>query len=179
MNGGLPLPGSRLSGAELEAFLAGPWNAKVGCLTDTGAPYVVPAWYEWDERDFWLIARARSIWAQYLQRDPRVCLCIDEEASPHRRVQVLGQAEIVETPNVGGRWVPIAERMANRYLGPDGGPRYLVPTLDRPRWLIRVRPEQLTTWSGGEWHPRYVHHDRADELSRPDAPVEGRAGEDR
>jgi PPOX class probable F420-dependent enzyme len=142
---------------ELRDFLARPLNAKVGCLTEDGAPYVVPAWYEWDGEAFWLVPRARSAWARYLQRDPRVCLCIDEEAPPHRRVQVLGRAEIVEQPNVGGRWVPIAERMAARYLGPDGGPRYLVPTLDRPRWLIRVHPEKLTTWAGGGWHRRYLN----------------------
>ena len=100
--------------------------------------------------------RARSAWARYLQRDGRVCLCIDQEASPHRRVQVHGRAEIVEEPNVGGRWVPVAERMAARYLGPVNGPRYLAPTLDRPRWLIRVRPAKVTTWAGGEWHPRYL-----------------------
>jgi PPOX class probable F420-dependent enzyme len=142
--------------AELREFLAGPWNAKVACLADDGAPYVVPAWYEWDGQDFWLVPRARSVWARYLQRDGRVCLCIDQEALPHRRVQVQGRAQVVEEPNVGGRWVPIAERMATRYLGPDGGPRYLVPTLDRPRWLIRVRPERIVTWAGGAWHPRYL-----------------------
>jgi PPOX class probable F420-dependent enzyme len=142
---------------ELRAFLAQPLNAKVGCLTEDGAPYVVPAWYEWDGEAFWLVPRARSAWARHLQRDPRICLCIDEEAPPHRRVQVLGRAEVVEQPNVGGRWVPIAERMAARYLGPVDGPRYLVPTLDRPRWLIRVHPEKLTTWAGGGWHRRYLN----------------------
>jgi PPOX class probable F420-dependent enzyme len=142
---------------ELEAFLAGPWNARIGCLTAQGEPYVVPTWFEWDGHDFWLVPRARSAWARMLQRDPRVSLCIDEDASPHRRVQIAGEAEVVEEPNVGGRWVPIAERMASRYLGPVDGPGYLVPTLDRPRWLIRVRPHRLISWSGGEWHRRYLN----------------------
>src|SRR5207247_1570622 len=72
------------------------------------------------------------------------------------RAQGLGQAEIVEQPNVGGAWVSIATRMAARYMGAEDGPKYLVPTLDRPRWLIRVRPERITTWAGGGWHRRYV-----------------------
>jgi nitroimidazol reductase NimA-like FMN-containing flavoprotein (pyridoxamine 5'-phosphate oxidase superfamily) len=151
-----PRPGRGMTPEEVAQFLGGAWNAKVGCVTDEGAPYVVPAWYEWDGEAFWLVPRARSAWARYLQTDPRVSLCIDEEAAPHRRVQVLGRAEIVEEPNVGGRWVPIAERMATRYLGPVDGPRYLVPTLDRPRWLVRVHPQKVTTWAGGEWHPRYL-----------------------
>jgi PPOX class probable F420-dependent enzyme len=160
-----------MSGAELGAFLAEPWNAKIGCLTADGAPYVVPTWYEWDGTDFWLVPRARSAWARYLQRDPRVCLCIDEDGGEHRRVLVQGLAEVVETPNVGGRWVSVAERMAARYLGTEDGPRYLVPTLDRPRWLIRVRPDRMTTWAGGEWHPRY--------LNTPDIPGGSAPGSDR
>ena len=152
----MPANGRGMTAAEMREFLAQPCNAKVGCLTEDGAPYVVPTWYEWDGQDFWMVPRARSAWARYLQRDPRVSLCIDQEQPPHGRVQVQGRAEIVEEPNVGGQWVPIAERMAARYLGPVDGPRYLLPTLDRPRWLIRVHPEKITTWAGGEWHPRYL-----------------------
>lgn len=156
-------PATRSSGRgmtprEIDTFLAGPWNARVGCLTESGAPYVVPAWYEWDGQVFWLVPRARAAWARYLQRDGRVSLCIDQEEAPHRRILVAGRAEIVEPPNVKGRWVSIAERMALRYLGPVNGPRYLVPTLDRPRWLIRVRPEKMTSWAGGDWHPRYLNN---------------------
>jgi PPOX class probable F420-dependent enzyme len=149
-------PGRAMTEDELREFLARPWNAKVGCIADDGSPYVVPSWYEWDGQDFWLVARARSVWARYLQREPRVFLCIDQEAAPHPRVLVQGRAEIVEEPNVGGRWVPIAECMAARYLGAVDGPGYLVPTLNRPRWLIRVHPDKLTTWTGGSWHPRYL-----------------------
>jgi hypothetical protein len=145
-----------MTDAELADFLAKPWNAKVGCLTEDGAPYVVPSWYEYNGRDFWLVPRARSAWARYLQRDPRVSLCIDQDVAPHSRVLVQGRAEIMEEPNVGGRWVPIAERMATRYLGAVDGPRYLLPTLNRPRWLICVHPDKLTTWAGGGWHPRYL-----------------------
>src|SRR5262245_33737526 len=78
---------------ELDEFLARPWNAKIGCVTEDGSPYVVPTWYEWDGQGFWLVPRARSAWARYFRRDPRVCLCIDQERAPHARVQVQGRAE--------------------------------------------------------------------------------------
>lgn len=145
-----------LTRGELRRVLDEPLVASVGCLDESGAPYVVPSWFEYDGESFWLVPRARSAWARYLQRDGRVCLSIDQRAGGSARVQVLGTAEIVEEPNVGGAWVPIATRMAGRYLGPERGPAYLVPTLDRPRWLIRVRPQRVTSWAGGGWHPRYV-----------------------
>lgn len=142
--------------AEIEALLRRPLIARVGCLTEDGAPYVVPAWFEWDSESFWLVPRAKSVWARYLQRDGRVCLTVDRDVPPNERVQVHGQAEIVEEPNIGGQWVEIAWRMARRYLGPINGEKYLTPTLDRPRWLIRVRPTKIISWAGGGWHPRYL-----------------------
>ena len=145
-----------LTADELRRLLEEPLVASVGCVDESGAPYVVPSWFEYDGESFWLVPRARSAWARYLQRDGRVCLSIDQRGGGSARVQVLGKAEIVEEPNVGGAWVPIATRMATRYLGAERGPKYLTPTLDRPRWLIRVRPERVTTWAGGGWHPRYV-----------------------
>jgi PPOX class probable F420-dependent enzyme len=145
-----------MTAEEQLTFLSQPLQAKIGCLTDDGWPYVVPAWFEFDGEAFWFVARAKAAWARYLQRDARVFLCIDHDQAPHPRVLVRGRAEIVEEPNVGGQWVAIAWRLAERYLGPADGPKYLVPTLDRPRWLIRVHPEQITSWTGGSWHPRYV-----------------------
>lgn len=145
-----------LTADELGRLLEEPLVASVGCLDESGAPYVVPSWFEYDGESFWLVPRAKSAWARYLQRDGRVCLSIDQRGGGSARVQVLGRAEIVEEPNVGGAWVPIATRMAARYMGAERGPEYLTPTLDRPRWLIRVRPDRVTSWAGGGWHPRYV-----------------------
>ena len=60
---------------------------------------------------------------------------------------VQGTAEVVAQPNVGGKWVAIARRMALRYLGEDG-PKYLEPTMKDPRWLIFIRPRTLKSWQG-------------------------------
>jgi nitroimidazol reductase NimA-like FMN-containing flavoprotein (pyridoxamine 5'-phosphate oxidase superfamily) len=148
--------GGALTGAALRRFLEQPLVASLGCIDESGMPYVVPTWFDYDGESFWLVPRAKSLWAHYLQRDPRVCLSIDQRTGPSARAQVLGRAEIVEEANVGGAWVPIATRMAARYLGAEHGPAYLVPTLDRPRWLIRVQPERITSWAGGGWHRRYI-----------------------
>jgi len=146
----------RIDEAELADLFAGGIVARIATLDADGWPYVVPAWFEWDieERAFWLVAREKSIWAQHIAADPRVALSIDDEAAPYRKVQVQGTGEIVEEPNVGGAWVPIANRMATRYLG-EHGPDYLEPTLDRPRWLIRVRPVKMQTWQGVDWAKKY------------------------
>ena len=74
------------------------------------------------------------------------------------RVSVLvkGEAEVIEEPNLGGRWVEIARRMSVRYLG-EHGPDYLQPTLTEPRWLLFVRPITIKTWQGVDWPEKYKH----------------------
>jgi hypothetical protein len=144
----------RMTPDEVDAFLAQPLICHLACHDAGGWPYVVPVWFEWDGAGFWIIPRARSAWAEYLRADPRVALAIDEPAAG-RRVVGQGSAELVEAPNVGGRWVEIGQRMAVRYRG-EAGRAYLQATLDQPRWLFYVRPRRLITWKAPGWHEKYA-----------------------
>ena len=148
----------KLSAEEMAEFLAGNPFCRLGCLDEEGWPYVVPCWFDYSDGGFYIIPRSRSAWARYIQRDPRVFLCIDDMTIYNRRVLVKGEATIVEEPNLGGRWVEIARRMSLRYLG-EHGPNYLEPTLVEPRWLLFVRPLKTTTWQGVDWAKRYKHAD--------------------
>ncbi|MEA2515774.1 MAG: hypothetical protein QOF33_4075 [Thermomicrobiales bacterium] len=141
---------------EMDEFLAGNNLARLAVLDERGWPYVQPVWYQWEpvEGVFWIVARKKSAWAAYMQRDGRVALTIDGETRPYRKVALQGTAEMIEEPNVGGQWVEIAKLMATRYLG-DHGPDYIVPTLDKPRWLFKITPTALVTWQGVDWHSRY------------------------
>ncbi len=140
---------------ERAEFLAQPVIGRLGCLDDDGYPYVVPVWFAYADGGFYLVPRARSEWARYLERDGRVSLCIDAADLPYRRVIVKGRAAVIETPNVGGRWVEMGTRMAENYRGAEGL-AYMERTKDEPRWLFFVRPEQITSTNGG-WATRYKH----------------------
>jgi nitroimidazol reductase NimA-like FMN-containing flavoprotein (pyridoxamine 5'-phosphate oxidase superfamily) len=143
----------RLDREELDRFLGEDHLMRLACLDERGWPYVVPVWHEWDDDGWWVIPRARSVWARHLKQDPRCAVTVDETGT-QRKVMAQCRATLVEEPNVGGRWVAIAERMSLRYLG-ENGPSYLEPTLDKPRWLFRLEPERLTTWQGVAWARRY------------------------
>jgi nitroimidazol reductase NimA-like FMN-containing flavoprotein (pyridoxamine 5'-phosphate oxidase superfamily) len=144
----------RMSQEEIRSFLAGACLMRLACLKNDGRPYIVPMWYEWDGESFWVIPRKKSSWAQYLATNKYCCGVIDEDVPPLRKVQVEGEAYLIEEPNVGGKWVAIAERMSVRYLG-EHGPDYLQPTMVEPRWLFRIQPEKITTWQGAGWAKRY------------------------
>ena len=149
-----------LNDAEVEAFLATDALARFACLKPDGAPYVIPLWYQWDGEDLWFVGRQKARWCDYVVKDPRVCVVIDAAHSPPDeqgqtaqipKVFVEGKAVVAEAPNIGGKWVQVAEEMSLRYLGPNG-PSYLVPTLNQPRWLIQGgRPRRCApgrAWPG-------------------------------
>jgi hypothetical protein len=138
---------------EVAAFLAEPIFARIAMLDENGWPYVVPVWQEWADGAFWVIGRKKSAWARYLAADPRCAVTVDEDGG-QRKVIAQCEAELIEEPNVGGRWVEIAERMSYRYLG-EHGPDYLEPTLKWSRWLYALRPLKVWTWMGNDWAPRY------------------------
>lgn len=143
----------RLAGDDLSAFLEEPRIARLACLDADGWPYVVPCWHEWDGTSFWVVPREKSAWGPYLKAEPRCAITVDEEGA-QRKVIAQCRAHLVEEPNVGGQWVPVAERMSLRYLG-ENGPRYLEPTLDKKRWLFRLEPTKMQTWQGQDWAARY------------------------
>jgi Pyridoxamine 5'-phosphate oxidase len=149
--------GRRMTGEERAAYLALGVTCRLGCLDDDGHPYVVPVWFQYAEGGFYIVARERSVWARYLERDGRVSLCIDGGVEqPNTRVLVKGIAETVERPNVGGRWVAIAREMSVRYAGAEKGLAYLELSLNEPRWLFFVRPLRTADWIGG-WARKYKH----------------------
>lgn len=150
---------SALSKPEMDGFLQKPVVARLGTVQPNGWPYVVPVWQQWDGEAMWIVPREKSAFVRSIREEPRVSVSVALEDAPYTRVQVQGLAEIVEGPvdSQGGaaEWVPIARDMARRYLG-EHGPEYLEPTMDRPRFLIRIRPVKVRTWEGVEWHQKYT-----------------------
>jgi nitroimidazol reductase NimA-like FMN-containing flavoprotein (pyridoxamine 5'-phosphate oxidase superfamily) len=155
----------KMTESEIEAFFATDVVCRMGCLDDEGWPVVVPVWFHYRDGGYYIIPRERSAWARYLINDPRCYLDMDESGS-QRKVLVKGEAQLIEEPNVGGKWVDIAEEMSVRYLG-STGPKYLAPTLNEPRWLFFVKPLKTTTWQGVDWPARYKHSNWGEPKSEP------------
>ncbi len=155
--------GGPLSAAELEEFLAQPLLLRLACVRPDGWPYIVPLWYAWHDRKFFVVGRERAIWVAYVQREPRVGILIDEEARRHRRVQMTGTAAVVEGPVRRGdgteRWHRIDELLVARYMADEQGRAYAQLTAERPRFLVEITPSQITSWRGGPWHRRYYTTD--------------------
>lgn len=149
-----------LTDADLLAFLAEPWNARIATVSPEGWPYLTPVWYDFDPgaRLFYIVGRERAEWVAHIRENPRVAFHVgDDLHAEHTRVLVQASAEIVEgpiAPSASARLGELTRRLARRYLGPEGA-RYAQLTIHRPRVLVRLRPTRWLTWTGREWHPRY------------------------
>ena len=141
---------------QVNEFLATPVIARLATVKPDGGPYVVPVWQHWDGEAMYVIPRRGSRFVDHLRSNSRVAVsCADDVGAGHRRVLIEGKAEIVEGPVLMTGWMlDIAREMAERYGG-DAGLRYLDGTIHKPRYLLRIVTDTMTTWEGG-WHRRYV-----------------------
>ena len=142
----------RLTSDQLTDFLTGGRHLmKIATATPDGWPYVVPVWYHYEGEAFSIAARRQNSWVAYIENDPRVSLCVDTSDAPYTRVLVRGMARI-EDMSWFGDWEP----WAARYIGQEAAHSYFEETKHIPRVLIRVAPEDIVSWTGGDWHPRYL-----------------------
>jgi hypothetical protein len=165
-----------LSEEELGDFLASPdsrWLIKIAFLDEEGWPSVVPVWYQWDGEAFLVVGRKKSEWVQHLKRNPRCAICIEEKETPPRGAnrKVLAQctASVVEGPVTaeGSKWLPVANEMAVRYLGPNGA-ELLAPSRQWERYLVKLTPRngRILTWQGTDWHKRYFEPGQRPDLEK-------------
>jgi PPOX class probable F420-dependent enzyme len=139
--------------------------ARIGTVTDDGAPSVVPVWFLFRDERVLVTPRARSAWWAHLRRDPRICVSIDEDSLPYRKVTVRGTVEVVHEPGEDDIWRETYRAMATRYVGDAAADAYLEATIDEPRALLAVdlTTAEVTTWRmpvrgedpTGIWADRY------------------------
>ncbi len=140
-------PNRALSQAEIEQFLHGPWSARLACVRADGTPHVLPLWYEWDGRSFWVAASPGAQWKQVVDETGRVSLTIDEPWPPLRRAFVVGQAHTVAADAVPGGLAGLRQRLAVRYLGQGADQQPELCQIEG--WTaVQITPQRLTGQQG-------------------------------
>ena len=138
-----------MSAAEREEFLAG---VRVGVLSaavgTAGRTLAVPVWYSYRPGGLLtVLTRRRSRKAAVIRAAGRFGLCVQDESPPYRYVSVEG-------PVVSEEELDPTERlaMARRYLGADGGDRYVTgnPDPGRENVAFRMRPEHWLSQDQGK-----------------------------
>lgn len=131
---------ARLSEAEIDAFLDERHTLVIATLRDDGTPHLTTVWYRWDGHAFWISTNRDRVKYRNISRDPRASVLID---SPPRETSVAasGKAEVVAQDADAYEG---ALAIVGRYV--EDAETYLEERSGDPRALIRIRPQQMTSW---------------------------------
>lgn len=127
--------------SDLRAFLLhGTRTGKLAIVRADGAPQVVPVWFVMDGDDIIFTTGKTTVKGRAMQRDPRVCLCVDDETPPFSFATISGTVTLSEEPGELVRW---ATAIGGRYMGTDRaeefGKRNGVPG----ELLVRLTPTKI------------------------------------
>ncbi len=123
------------------AFLAhGTRTAKLATTRKDGRPHVVPVWFVLDGDDLVFTTGAGTVKARSLRRDPRVCLCVDDETPPYAFVMVEGRATLSRDSEALLRY---ATEIGGRYMGADRAEEFGRRNAGPGEVLVRVTPTRV------------------------------------
>jgi PPOX class probable F420-dependent enzyme len=122
-------------------FVSKPKIGRLGTTCPDGAPHIAPIWYRFEDGAFFIITERRSRKFRNIEHDPRVVLCIDDDETPYHTVIVRGRVEVLPPPDAAWRLA-----LAIRYLGEEGGRRYVEENVDPNNVMLRIVPEDVAGW---------------------------------
>jgi PPOX class probable F420-dependent enzyme len=136
-----------MTASETRAFLAaGTRTGKLAVVKRDGSAHVVPIWFVVDgDGSLVFNTGADTIKGRAIRRDPRVSICVDDEAPPYAYVRVDGVAEISEDL---GAMLPWSTAIGRRYMGDDLAEAFGRRNAVAGELLVRVRPTRVVARAG-------------------------------
>lgn len=131
---------------EWRAFLSeGTRTGKLATVRRDGRAHVVPIWYVLDGDDLVFTTGTGTVKVRAMRRDPRVCLCVDDERPPYAYVMVEGTAALSEDLDDLLRF---ATAIGGRYMGADRAEQFGRRNAVPGEALVRVTPTRVTAIAG-------------------------------
>jgi PPOX class probable F420-dependent enzyme len=117
-----------------------PRTAKLAVVRADGSPHVAPVWVDLDGDEVVFMTSAETLKGKAVLRDPRVCLCWDDEVPPFSFVTLAGTATTSTDPADLLYW---ATRIGGRYMGAEQAEAYGRRNAVAPEMVVRVTPTRV------------------------------------
>lgn len=118
----------------LTTFLNETRIAKLAYLQPSGAPTIVPVWFEWDGTVARVFTSAGSRKAKRIAAEPRVALSVEEPVGVLERwVTIEGNATISAADSVA-----LIERLTRRYYEPVKAEETIQSWTSRPEMWVTI-----------------------------------------
>ena len=126
---------------EVRAFLLeATRTGKLATVRADGRPHVVPIWFLLDGDTIVFTTGEGSLKAKNMRRDPRVCLCVDDEQPPFAFATIEGTATFSDNMQDLTIW---ATRIAGRYMGEQLAEQYGKRNAVPGELLVRITPTKI------------------------------------
>jgi PPOX class probable F420-dependent enzyme len=116
-------------------------TGKLGTVRADGSAHVAPVWFLVDDEgtEVRFNTGADTVKGRALARDPRFCLCVDDDRPPYSFVQINAEAELIDCGKNPQATVPHAIALASRYMGAEQGVEYGKRNNVAGEYLVRGR----------------------------------------
>ena len=121
-------------------LLGGTRTGKLATVRKDGRSHVVPIWFDLDGDTLVFNTGHNSVKAVNIRRDPRVCICVDDETPPFAFMQIEGIATLSADSDALLHW---ATRIGGRYMGADLAEAYGKRNGVAGELLVRVTPTKI------------------------------------
>jgi len=142
-----PPPARRLLPQEIADVLNLAIPAHFATLDPAGFPRIVPLWFLWEDKSFYLSSGLQSRHVQDLARDPRAGLCITVEEGqteagyrPFRQIMVRGKSFV--QPDTDAIWT---RKLISKYITGQAGVLRAEHEAGKSHMIIILRPERFLT----------------------------------
>lgn len=127
--------------AEWREFLChGTRTGKLATTRRDGRPHVVPIWFVLDGDNLVFLTGATTVKGRALARRGVGSVCVDDEHPPYSFVTVSGPVTLsVDLEEM----LPLAIRIAARYMGHDSADRYGRRNAVKGALLVRLKAEHV------------------------------------
>lgn len=131
----------KMEEAEIRSFMVtGSKTGKLATVRADGSPHVAAIWFTFEEPtgDVVFMTWHESLKAGNMRRDPRVSICVDDEAFPFAWARIDGIASFSDEDRV--HW---ATETSRRYVGDPRAAEYGARNGVEGELVVRVTPTRL------------------------------------
>ena len=110
-----------------------------------GQPHVMPIWFVLDGDDVLFTTHVDTVKSNWIRRDGRLSMCVDEEVAPYAFVHLRGRASFSEELEELRRWATL---IGGRYMGEGRAEEFGRRNAVAGELLVRLTPERVIAQSG-------------------------------
>ena len=128
----------------LKFISEGTRTGKLATVNKDGSPHVVPIWFLLDGENLVFSTGLSSVKYKNMERDPRVCISVDEEKDLYSFANIDGSATFSNDLDEQLVW---ATKIAARYMGEAEAEAYGKRNSGPDETLVIVKPEKILAYA--------------------------------